>query len=56
MLPDRYISPPLARHGVNRVIKVRRVSQQELDEPFYFTPARIAGNFHATVPALSQMV
>lgn len=28
---------------------------QELDVPFYFTPAKIAGSFHCTCPTLDEV-
>ncbi|KIJ68912.1 hypothetical protein HYDPIDRAFT_178862 [Hydnomerulius pinastri MD-312] len=31
------------------------VAQEELDVPFYFTPARVAGTFHCSTPALDDV-
>ncbi|OBZ75596.1 tRNA (guanine(26)-N(2))-dimethyltransferase [Grifola frondosa] len=31
------------------------VAKEELDTPFYFTPAKVAGNFHCTCPSLDEV-
>jgi len=31
------------------------VAQEELDNPFYFTPAKVAGTFHCSTPALDDV-
>lgn len=40
---------------VTRMKGMLTVAKEELENPFYFTPSRIAGTFHCECPSLSDV-